>query len=99
MRNKILSGRLVQEDCDNEEVFKFLKLLKNPQQSARPSFKPISEENWIKEVRRSKKLSSLSIFSKRTYSVYKCAILCARMTYVLVWFYNTLLKQCYYPQR
>ena len=30
MRNKILAGRLVQEDCNNEDVFEFLKLLKNP---------------------------------------------------------------------
>jgi len=99
VRNKILRGRLVESDCDNKDVFEFLKLLKNPTQCNQPSFKPITEEEWIREVKRSKKRSSSSIFSKRTYSVYKCAILSARMTSILVWFYNILLAKNYYPKR
>ena len=99
MRDKILQGRLVEEDCDNQEVYDFLKLLKNPGQSCKPSFEPIIEEDWIREVRRSKKQSASSIFSKRTYSVYKCALQCERMTLIFVYFYNLLVKTCYYPRR
>ena len=98
-RDKILAGQLTPEDCDNEEVFEFLSLLKNPQQNNKPPYEPITEDKWIEEVKRSKKASVSSIFSRRTYSVYKCAIGCARMTTILVWFYNVLLKQCYYPVR
>ena len=99
IRDKILQGRLVEEDCDNREVFEFLQLLKNPLQCAKPSFEPITAEDWIREVKRAKKKSTSSIFSKRTYSVYKCAILSVRMTAVLIWFYNTLFQTNYFPRR
>ena len=99
VRDKILKGRLVEDDCDNEEVFEFLQLLKNPSQCSKPAFQPITEDDWIREVKKSKKRSSSSIFSKRTYSVYKCALLCKRMTAILVCFYNMLLAKNYYPKR
>ena len=47
VRNKILCGRLVESDCENKEVFEFLKLLKNPTQCNQPSFKPITEDELI----------------------------------------------------
>ena len=65
----------------------------------KPSFQPITAEDWIREVKRAKKKSASSIFSKRTYSVYKCAILSDRMTAVLIWFYNVLFQKNYYPRR
>ena len=86
VRNKILRRRLVESDCDNKEVFEFLKLLKNPTQCNKPSFKPITEDECTREVKKSKKRSSSSIFSKRTYSVHKCVILSERMTAILVCF-------------
>ena len=45
MRDKILKGRLVEEDCDNKEVYEFLQLLKNPSQSMKPVFEPITAED------------------------------------------------------
>ena len=99
VRDKILQGRLVESDCDNPEVFEFLSLLKNPSQCSKPSFQPITADDWEREVRRSKKQSVSSVFSRRTCSVYKCALQCVRMTAIFVCFYNALLKQCYYPKR
>ena len=50
-------------------------------------------------MKRAKKQSASSIFSKRTYSVYKCALDCDRMTSILVILLNLFLKRCYYPNR
>ena len=33
MRDKIIDGKLKREDCDNDETYKFLKLLVNPNNS------------------------------------------------------------------
>ena len=49
-------------------------------------------------VKNSKKNSASSIFSQRTYAVYKCALDSDRMTAVLVIFYNILLKNEYFPK-
>jgi len=65
MRNKILRGQLREEDYNNKEVFEFLKLLVNQNQRNEPAFKPITEEDWIREVKRSKKRSTSSIFFKK----------------------------------
>jgi len=41
----------------------------------------------------------LSLFSRRTYSVYKCALESDRMTCILVTILNVFLKRQYYPRR
>lgn len=99
VREKILNGTLYAQDCDNREVLEFLTLLKNPNREDTTTFKPITDEDWVREVKRSKKASTSSIFSKRTYAVYKCALTCHRMTAILVAFYNLLLVKCYFPKR
>jgi hypothetical protein len=63
------------------------------------TFVPINEEDWIREVKKSKTKSASSIFSKRTYAVYKCTLQLARMTAILVTFYNILFKESYYPKQ
>ena len=52
MRDKIIDGKLKVEDCNNEEVYEFLKLLasETPQQSNR-IFQPITNEDWIQEIK------------------------------------------------
>ena len=50
-------------------------------------------------VKISKRSSVSSIFSKRTYAVYKCALDSERMTNVLIRFYNLLLRNGYFPKR
>ena len=52
---------------------------------------PITEEEWIQTVKKAKRKSTSSIFSKRTYSLYKCALESNNMTKILVLFYNAVL--------
>ena len=59
----------------------------------------ISEIEWEKVVRKAKRKSASSIFSQRTYSVYKCALESKEMTKILVLFYNTLIKNGLYLKR
>ena len=39
------------------------------------------------------------MFSKRTYATYKCAINSIRMNMILIKYYNTIIKQRFYPKR
>ena len=83
VRNKILDGTLERSECDNEDVCHFLKLLKQPRHlrsQVNRQFKEVTQEQWVREVKRAKKRSASSIFSKRTYSVHKCALRSVRMT-------------------
>lgn len=97
VRDKILDGRLSESECDDERVYEFLKLLKQP--NRRISQKVISIAEWEKVVRKSKKRSASSIFSKRTYAVYKCSLGSDRMTLILVSYYNIIIANGYYPKR
>ena len=98
VRDKILEGRLRKEECDDERVFEFMKLLKVPI-GFRQHHKEILIADWEKVVKRSKKQSASSIFSKRIYANYKCALGCKRMTKILVTYYNILIEKGYYPRR
>ena len=55
----------------------------------------LTEEEWISTVTKSKRRSASSVFSKRTYSVYKCALSSHKMIIILVTFYNAVLKKGY----
>ena len=66
-RDKILDGRLREEDCDSKDVFEFLSLLKQPQERRSRSnrqYQEIMIEQWTKEVMRAKKRSASSLFSR-----------------------------------
>ena len=80
-------------------MYEFLKLLKVPAGQRTRRIKEITEVDWERVVKRSKKRSASSVFSKRTYAVYKCALGVERMTSILVRFYNVLIKNGYYPKR
>ena len=43
-----------------------------------------------------KKLSALSVFSKRIYTTYKCTINSTRMNIILMKYYNTIIKWRFY---
>ena len=101
-RDAILDRNLDLLECDNKDVYKFLSLLKQPihlRQQEKRNFQEVTQEQWIKEVKRAKKQSASSIFSKRTYSVYKCALDSSRMTFILVTLLNIFLRRCFYPSR
>ena len=61
---KILNGTLQKHYCDNEEVFVFLSLLEIPNRKDATSFKPITEEEWVREVKRIKKQVYLQCFQR-----------------------------------
>ena len=64
MRDKILSGEIEWEDCDHKDVYNFLKLLKQPSNYNQTNVILImTEEEWKEAVEKSKKRSTLSIFS------------------------------------
>jgi len=55
--------------------------------------KPITEEEWVKTIKKAKKKSISSVFSKWNYSVYKCALESEKMTKILVIFYNAVIRK------
>jgi hypothetical protein len=100
IRNKIINGTLERSECDDERVYKFLKLLKrSSSKQYNQNQREINIQDWIRVVKSSKRKSASSIFSKRTYAVYKCALGSDRMTSILVRFYNILVKNEYVLQR
>jgi len=50
MRNKILKGKIIWEDCNSDKVFDFLKLLYNPMFADR-QFEAITKDEWVKAVK------------------------------------------------
>ena len=100
IRDRILKGELEVEECDDEDVYSFLTLLKQPQgRNHTAELEEISELEWESVVTKVKRKSASSIFSNRTYSVYKCALDSKVMTKILLIFYNTLIKNGYYLKR
>ena len=102
IRDNILNGQLRHDHCENENACEFLKLLKiltgsTTQYQFRNQ--KVTREEWYKKVSQAKKNSASSIFSKQTYSIYKCALGSKRMTDILVEFYNIILDKGYYPER
>ena len=100
VRDKMLNGNLQREDCDNEKVFRFMKLLQqHSRQTQQQHKKRLREHDWIQVVKKSKRNSASSVFSNRTYAVYKCALGSERMTNVLVRFHNMMIENEHCLQR
>ena len=65
-RNKVLNGDMHKEDCDDERMCRFLKLLKVPvRRSSQQIRVEITKEQWKKIAMQSKNRSASSMFSKR----------------------------------
>ena len=100
IRDKILQGILQREYYDNKEVYNFLLLLKQPKhQEQKEHFIQLTKEEWKNEVKRAKKRSTLLIYSRQTYALYKFALACLWLTIVLVIYYNCIIKYQYFPKR
>ena len=80
-------------ECDDSDLYKFLKLLKKSEGISTSCPNEINEQMFVNTIKKSKKRSASSIFSRRTYAVYKYAILNERMLNILLMFYNMILKQ------
>ena len=89
---------LQREECDDQDVYEFLTILKKERghQQGSNSMAPITEEEWTQTVKKAKRKSASSIFSKRTYGLYKYALESNNMTKILVLFYNAVLQKGYY---
>ena len=75
MRDRVLNGEIEERDCDDTRVFKFLKSLKRQRNTSLNNRESgVTKERWMKIIKQSKKRSTSSIFFKRTYLVYKCAL-------------------------
>ena len=62
----------VSSECDTDELYAFLKLLKQPKDRRNANVVEVSEEMFVRAVKGSKKNSALSVFSGRRYAVYEC---------------------------
>ena len=63
IRDKILQGELDISECDDNDVYSFLKLLKRQYRDSECSIPmEISKEKWEKVVRKAKRKSVSSIF-------------------------------------
>ena len=95
IRDKVVNGNIRKNECDSKEMYEFLKILRKPNEGLEKRPDKISEGMFVKAVKASKKQSASSIFSRRTYAVYKCAILHKKMLAILLLFYNMILAQRY----
>ena len=55
IRKKIIDGKLKRAECDNEEVFEFLQLLKRPNNNEAKEFKPMEKDEWSRVVKKTSK--------------------------------------------
>ena len=98
IRDKLLRGRLQRDECSNNDVFEFLSLLQwNNAISYETSYKPITKEEWQFVVRKAKRQSNLSIFSKRKYSMHECGLHSKILINILLKYYNVIMQKKFYP--
>ena len=87
------------DECNEKDIFDFLKLLERMNQIDSTKYCLIEIEEWKIVMKRAKWLNTSSIFSKRNYSIYKCCLQSKKMISILVKYYNTIIKKEYYLKR
>ena len=95
IRDKILKGTITKDEVNDKDVYDFLRLLALPngQEITTKKFDPITLEDWKYVVKKSKRKSVSSVFSRRTYVVYKLVNDNDEFLEVLLLFYNLALKK------
>ena len=75
-------------------MYEFLMLLQRNNGISYPTkiYEPITKDEWMMVVKKVKRKSTSSIFTKRNYSLYKCAIGSERLTSILIKFYNAIIQ-------
>ena len=63
---------------------KFLKFIQDNGSSRRTNHSPLEELEWENIVKKAKKDSTSSVFSKRNYAMCECALGSKRLTKILV---------------
>jgi len=71
MRDRILNGNLCRDEYDNNDIFNFLLLLKRNFTNSYSTtiYQPIIIDEWKEIVKKAKRMSTSSIFSRRNYSI------------------------------
>ena len=94
VRDAILIGVLIVEACDEKDVHElFLLLKKEEDRNNELSLGDMSELEWELVVKKTNSKSTSSIFSKRKYSIYNCALESTKITNFVVIFYIGLIKK------
>ena len=93
IRDKVVEGKLTRNEVQNDDVYEFLKLLtpNNRNKIQTSKFDLVTLDEWRSIVKRSKKKSVSSVFSKRTYVIYKLINSNDDFLEVLIQFYNLAL--------
>ena len=92
VRDKILRGELTREDVDNENVCEFLSLLAlETKEIKTKTFNPMTLEGLKSAIKKSKKRSVSSVFSKRAHVVCKMVIDNDEFLEILILFYNLVI--------
>lgn len=87
-QRRILFGTIIRNDFDDDDVFELFTLFKADAKYLIVEHKTIIVEEWKIVVRKTKRKSMSSIFSNRSYQVYKCALHSDCLTSLLVNFIN-----------
>ena len=91
-RDLALNVGLSREDCDVEEVYEFLRLLKRTKKLTPHDDDCVQNNECRMVVKNSKKEHFIHVFKKRLRSVHESALECERMVEVLVQFFKFILK-------
>ena len=96
-----MNETLRREECNNDDVYEFMQLLKKLGGYERESNRmaEIIENEWTRVVKKVKRKSILFVFLKRNYSIYKCALESTKMISILVRFYNMVMRKGYYLKK
>lgn len=98
-RDAVLDGKLEQYEVDDNDLYKFLSMLKTEGGSQKPHYTDLTMLEWNSVVKQSNAKSTSLIFSKQTYGVYKMTLSSDKVTNLLIRYYNCIMKAGYYPDR
>ena len=98
-RDAIMKGELNRDECDDEEVYQFLRLLKRPNRLTLDEEDFVQMNEWKQVARKAKKTQHIIYVSRRDHVVHKCALESERMVEVLVQFHNVIMKHNHHPKR
>ena len=99
VRDMILKGELKKDDVGNDDVYNLLKLLQNNNFSERSTYTDVTLKEWMQVVKHSNANSTSSVYSRRTYAVYKISLDSDIITDSLLRYYNVIMKKRYYVKR
>ena len=99
-QDRILEGILRRDECYSKDVYQFLLLLQCQNELViNKEHKPILMQEWAEVVKKTKRMSTLSIFLKQNYAMCKLLLQSDEIIEILVKYYYTIIQQNFYPSR